>query len=248
MEAQAPRKVSLGLGVGIFFLPYFFAWLLLRKGYSSTAKIVAFGWMAFLLIFVVTRPSTPSAANAPAPVAAVADRVAAAAPASAPEVDPAAERVKNKALMAEIEQRVDSNGLKLKKFYANQAAMDAAATDLVTLNAIAISRGMSKAKEDQQQAKQAVALTTRVAEQSRVMFASMMEENFMKNGVNSNVAATGKGKERLVITYALMSQALVYKFQNEMNLPAKSKFLGFKQIRYTNGFESSLGDTWTVDL
>ena len=47
---NAPRKVSLLLGIGILFVPLIFAWLLLRKGYSEKARIIGFGWMGVLLI------------------------------------------------------------------------------------------------------------------------------------------------------------------------------------------------------
>ncbi|MFK4706050.1 hypothetical protein ABIC83_002889 [Roseateles asaccharophilus] len=251
MEAQAARKVSLPLGVGIFFLPYVFAWLLLNKGYSNRARIVAFGWATVLVFFTFLKPSTSTTPTSPtsgAPASVSVAQQAVAAPASAPEVDPAAERAKNKATMAEIQQRLEKNREKLKGYYANSSAIEKSTNDLITVTAIAVSRGMSKAKEDQQQAAQAKALGAQVSEQLRVMFASSMEEGFVKNGMDARVAATGKGKERLVITYALMSKPLVYKFRNEMDLDTKAKNLGFKKLEYTNGFESSLGETWTVDL
>lgn len=45
-----------------------------------------------------------------------------------------------------------------------------------------------------------------------------------------------------------MSQPLVYKFQNEIKLDEQAEKLGFTKLVYTNGFESALGQTWTVDL
>jgi hypothetical protein len=52
----APVKRSVGflLGVGIFFLPYIFAWFTLRKGYSTLARVVSFGWMALVVLFVIS--------------------------------------------------------------------------------------------------------------------------------------------------------------------------------------------------
>lgn len=46
----AYRKVSLLLGIGIFFSPYLFGWLLLRPGYSLVARVVTFAWMLVVLI------------------------------------------------------------------------------------------------------------------------------------------------------------------------------------------------------
>jgi hypothetical protein len=63
--AAGTRKVSFLLGVGILFLPYVFAWFLLRTGYSTLARIVSFSWLAFLVFFIAlgphSSPSTPSA-------------------------------------------------------------------------------------------------------------------------------------------------------------------------------------------
>lgn len=45
------RKVSILLGIGIFLMPYIFAWFTLRKGYSKPARFISFGWL-LLLVFV----------------------------------------------------------------------------------------------------------------------------------------------------------------------------------------------------
>lgn len=47
------RKVSLLLGIGIFLMPYIFAWLLLRDGYSKTARILSFVWMGVVLLRLI---------------------------------------------------------------------------------------------------------------------------------------------------------------------------------------------------
>jgi hypothetical protein len=44
------RKVSVLLIIGIALMPYIFAWLLLRKGYSRQSRVIALGWMtAFVM-------------------------------------------------------------------------------------------------------------------------------------------------------------------------------------------------------
>lgn len=44
------RKVSILLGIGIFFIPLIFAWFTLRRGYSKNAKIVSFAWLIFITV------------------------------------------------------------------------------------------------------------------------------------------------------------------------------------------------------
>lgn len=193
--------------------------------------------------------SSSNATVAPAQPAVV--PVASSAPAQAPTpavVDPAAERAKNKTEMEQIRKRLAENRERLKKYYASKQQIKSASDDHLGATAIALSRGMSKHQEDQKQAAEAKALASQVAEQIREMYANTIEEAFVKNGIDAKVTAGGKGKERLTITYALMSQPLVYKFQNEMDVPTQAKKVGFTKVVYTNGFESSLGKTWTVDL
>jgi hypothetical protein len=50
------RVVGFPLGVGIFLLPVIFVWFTLRDGYSTTARVISFGWLALLLIFVFGAP------------------------------------------------------------------------------------------------------------------------------------------------------------------------------------------------
>lgn len=47
------RRVGAPLGIGIFMMPYIFAWLLLRRGYSRQARFLAFGWLGVLVLLTV---------------------------------------------------------------------------------------------------------------------------------------------------------------------------------------------------
>lgn len=49
------RSVSLLLGVGILLMPYIFAWLLLRPGYSKEARALAFAWMALMVVGMIAQ-------------------------------------------------------------------------------------------------------------------------------------------------------------------------------------------------
>ena len=51
--AGSPQKVSPLLGLGIFFMPYIFAWVTLREGYSGLAKKVSFGWLIAVIIYYI---------------------------------------------------------------------------------------------------------------------------------------------------------------------------------------------------
>ena len=50
---QQGRKVGLLLALGIIFMPLIFAWFTLRQGYGSTARVLAFGWLALLIVSTV---------------------------------------------------------------------------------------------------------------------------------------------------------------------------------------------------
>ena len=55
IATPARRPVGLALGFGIFLVPVIFAWFTLRKGYSSTAKVISFAWLAFSLIIFASQ-------------------------------------------------------------------------------------------------------------------------------------------------------------------------------------------------
>ncbi|AEG49610.1 hypothetical protein Sphch_1933 [Sphingobium chlorophenolicum L-1] len=60
------RKVSIPLGIGIALLPIFFAWFLLGRGYSTTARIIGFGWLALIAVMMAISQPTPEGETATA--------------------------------------------------------------------------------------------------------------------------------------------------------------------------------------
>lgn len=63
----AERKVSIPLALGTLFMPYVFGWLLLRPGYSPTARTIGLGWTAIViatLAFGFPKSNTPLAGAA----------------------------------------------------------------------------------------------------------------------------------------------------------------------------------------
>jgi hypothetical protein len=67
-KPAAERKVGVGLGLGIFFIPLIFSWFTLRKGHSTFSKIASFAWLGVALFVWAGKSSSnsaaPSAANA----------------------------------------------------------------------------------------------------------------------------------------------------------------------------------------
>lgn len=49
----APQSVGFWLGLGILLCPYIFAWVTLKDGYSRRARVIAFCWLAFLVMSMV---------------------------------------------------------------------------------------------------------------------------------------------------------------------------------------------------
>ncbi|AGB11004.1 TPA: hypothetical protein ACPVYA_004308 [Vibrio parahaemolyticus] len=52
--SNTAKKVLLGLGV--FIAPIIFAWVTLKKGYSTVFRAVSFGWMALYVIALIFSP------------------------------------------------------------------------------------------------------------------------------------------------------------------------------------------------
>lgn len=54
VQTNQGRKVSILLILGIIFVPYIFAWFLLREGYSKQARILGFGWLIVVLLILIS--------------------------------------------------------------------------------------------------------------------------------------------------------------------------------------------------
>jgi hypothetical protein len=216
-----------------------------RKKSSGCALVV----LVVLVVIVITIVGANSGGGGTSTPSSTASSVAPShnvAKAKAP--DPAAAFAKRKESVVQVEQRLKDNTQQLKKYYASADQVKQSELDIVQLTFVKTAYSTSKVKEQRDLAKQASALVPRVAEQARTMYASALEETFVKNGMDVKVRALGGDKTHLRLTFALMSKPLVYKFQNEIKLAEQARPLGFTRIIYTNGFESSLGETWTVKL
>ena len=50
---EESKKVSILLGVGIFFMPYFFSWVTLKHGYSNRVKFISFLWLVLVITMML---------------------------------------------------------------------------------------------------------------------------------------------------------------------------------------------------
>ncbi len=150
--------------------------------------------------------------------------------------------------LKEAENKIKACRDKLRKYYGTT-------DDLKDLNQMVVLLAMTKAvyasrKNDTEKRlySKASSLLPKAQMTLRDTYASSIEEILVRTGMDAQVSALGTSKKTLRITYALMSQPLVYKFQNEVRIDEQAKNVGFSKIVYSNGFQSSLGRTWTVDL
>ena len=226
------------------------------------AKVVLLGGFALLLIRACSTDSSPpsqkvqSASSTgspkettapltglqPAPSTALAASAAPEKKAELPVKDDLTRIANIEASVREVEQS-------LTKYYGTKKQLAELFQLGVTAAIIQASYQQDgKTQEHKNLSNKAAALGARIENVSRKVFASTLEEEFIKRGMNINVSATGADQKILRIKYALMSQPLVYKFQNELNLPTIARDRQFQKLIYTNGFDGSLGQTWTVDL
>lgn len=54
-QAQEQGGISFLLGVGIFIMPYIFAWFTLRNGYTTRERLLSFVWMIIVILFIAVR-------------------------------------------------------------------------------------------------------------------------------------------------------------------------------------------------
>ncbi len=55
-DYEPERRVGFLLGLGIFLMPYIFSWFTLRKGHTTTAKVLSFVWLGVVLLTVAIKP------------------------------------------------------------------------------------------------------------------------------------------------------------------------------------------------
>lgn len=150
--------------------------------------------------------------------------------------------------MKEMENRTNDLRSKMKKYYANADDVKQSIQDVAVLTIAKEAYSTRKNETEKRIYSKTASLLPKVQTTLRDAYASSVEEIFVRTGMDAQVRATGDNKKTLRIKYALMSQPLVYKFQNEIHIDEQAKAAGFTKLLYTNGFESSLGRTWTVSL
>ena len=63
VDITPTKKVGVGLGLGILFLPYIFSWFTLRQGHTTLAKTVSFRWLGVFVLAWATRSSELKSSN-----------------------------------------------------------------------------------------------------------------------------------------------------------------------------------------
>jgi hypothetical protein len=208
-----------------------------HKKQTSGCLLVALGLLALVVVVSMFGsgshlPSHPNPTDADA-----------ATPVPPPK-DPAAKIAEETNALAEIEQRAKTNAATLKKFYATTEQVKQAQDDVLRLAIIKGLYANAKAKDEKALSQRAERLLPQVEQQARELYASTVAQIFIKSGMDVRVTATGTEKKTLRLAYVLMSQPIVYDFQNNVKLDEQAKGLGFLKLVYTDGFNAS----WTVDL
>ena len=208
---------------------------------SGCAMIVA-AFFGLVLFSAIVSQCTGGSSNSSSPTSS--GSTPASTPAAPAKTDPATVFAEAKRTVEEIEARLKSNADRLKKYYGTTDQVKQATADVIRLAAVKGLYGKSSVKEEKGLSDRAESLANKVMQQQRVIYASAAEEIFVKSGMDVKVSAAGKNKDQLRLRYVLMSQPLVYKFQNEMKLDQQAKAIGFKKLIYTDGYD----ETWTIDL
>jgi hypothetical protein len=129
-NAAPQRKVGILLFIGIVFLPIIFAWLLLRKGHTTLARVLGFGWLLIFFFWLPNRDQQRTPDGAPVATASVNS----AAPATPQEpVDRFSEDTQ---AITQIETRFKDNRESLKKYYSTPESVKQAGLDIIQLRKV----------------------------------------------------------------------------------------------------------------
>ncbi len=78
----------------------------------------------------------------------------------------------------------------------------------------------------------------------RLRFATEYERGLLQAGMDATVRAEGKNADTLTITFVLVNRPLVYNMINDSATMSEWSSLGFKKVRFSDGYESS----WSQSL
>ena len=87
--------------------------------------------------------------------------------------------------------------------------------------------------------------TARRDRDARVEYATTFEHGLLKDGIDATIRTEGAKADLLVIKYILVNRPLVYQMVNDQKQMASWAALGFKKVRFTDGYDSSW--TQTID-
>jgi hypothetical protein len=82
------------------------------------------------------------------------------------------------------------------------------------------------------------------AKAKRLTYAETYERLMLKAGMDATVRTEGKNADTLAITYVLVNRPLVYNMVNDSDTTSEWRSLGFKRVRFSDGYESS----WSQSL
>jgi FKBP-type peptidyl-prolyl cis-trans isomerase len=80
--------------------------------------------------------------------------------------------------------------------------------------------------------------------QARKAYAKTYEEELLQSGRDANVTTQGQDHSVLQIRYILMDKQFVHNLSNNSEFMDTLRQMGFKKLRFTNGYDES----WTVNL
>lgn len=219
-----------------------------RTGNTAALKLLgAIGVVVFVVVAIWSVDNDTSTSSPP-PQLAESAKHSAQAPASDRSAQKASPNGKDaqvtadRANVTEISERVKQNAEHLKKYYATPEELTQSESDADDLVAL-VARHKIVGERDDVTSK-ADHLEKVVERQTRDLFASVLTEGFIRNGIDMDVTPLGKDGRTLRMKYALMSRPFIYQLQNTANIEDQARKLGFTKVIYTDGFN----ETWTVHL
>ncbi len=151
-------------------------------------------------------------------------------------------------MLKNMDKKLNEQRAKLRKYYCSVDDVKGLRQDIIQLQIVKDTYEKGKGDKEKRLLSKATSLLPKAESTLREVYASSVEEIFVRRGMDVRVRSVGNGNSTLRITFALMSRPLIYQFQNEIKLDEQARSIGFTKLVYTNGFESDLGETWTVNL
>lgn len=136
--------------------------------------------------------------------------------------------------------------VKLQKYAEASGALNAAVNEGLEHAAAeqlqkAIDAGMGRERERSEKERE------KLSQAERVAYGVLLRDRFLDKGMDVKVSVTGRQKDRITLTWVLMSDVWTHQMKKPTGVVAEMKQLGFRRVDAMDGYDYHVYWDWTKE-